>query len=147
MAKKPPAVKRAAPETLPESSGNPQGETQSAADRIAEYIGRSLAELGNRKDALAQQLVEVERQLGEVKARIGSQIGSAMPAVGGRARKKAAPKKSRAKAQGSAVPPHVKRAAGRAPSNADKPVSRDARALRDSAQRKRWSRHPQTSKG
>lgn len=45
------------------------------ADQIAEFIGRSMGELLNRKEALQRQLADVESQIVEVGHRVNRQLG------------------------------------------------------------------------
>ncbi len=52
------------------------------ADQIAEFIGRSMGELLNKKDSLQRQLAEVEGQIADVGHRVGEQFGQYAPATG-----------------------------------------------------------------
>jgi hypothetical protein len=52
------------------AAGTTAGGTGSVADQVAEYIGTSLADLMNRKDALARQLSAVDRQIAAVRKRV-----------------------------------------------------------------------------
>lgn len=90
------------------------------ADQVAKFIGRSMGELLNRKDALRKQLAEVDRQIAEVRHRVVRQFGEYLPARN-RARGR--------KAQGGSV--------GRAVSRI---VSADTRRKMADAARKRWAR-------
>lgn len=45
------------------------------ADQIAEFIGRSMGDLLNRKEALQRQLADVESQIVEVGHRVNRQLG------------------------------------------------------------------------
>ena len=45
------------------------------ADQIAEFIGRSMGDLLNRKEALQRQLAEVESQIVDVGHRVNHQLG------------------------------------------------------------------------
>lgn len=49
--------------------------TTNVADSIAEFIGRSMGDLLNRKEALQRQLAEVEGQIVEVGQRVNRQLG------------------------------------------------------------------------
>ena len=49
--------------------------TTNVADSIAEFIGRSMGDLLNRKEALQRQLAEVENQIMEVGHRVNRQLG------------------------------------------------------------------------
>jgi hypothetical protein len=117
--------------------------TGSAADQIAEFIGRRLGELLNQKDTLAKQLADVETQLLEVRQQVTQQFGSVLPATRGRRKGKRV-----RKTEGSAAPPSVKKG-GRSGNDGSgrKPISDDARARMAEAQRRRWSRYRQASKG
>jgi hypothetical protein len=48
--------------------------TTNVADQIAEFIGRSMGELLNRKESLQRQLAEVESQIVEVGQRVNRQF-------------------------------------------------------------------------
>ena len=68
------------------------------ADQVAAFIGRTMGELLNRKDALTKQMVDVDRQIADVRKRVVRQFGDylpgrADPAAGGR-RRPAAPRLS-----------------------------------------------------
>lgn len=65
------------------------------ADQVAEFIGRTMAELLNKKDALSKQLTDVEDQIADVRKRVVRQFGDYLPADKrpGRGRKAAAKKK------------------------------------------------------
>lgn len=66
------------------------------AGDVAEYIGESLADLMNRKDALVRQLADVNQRISSV-SRVGSRLIQAMPRFTGLGRTKArVPKKTRA---------------------------------------------------
>lgn len=49
--------------------------TTNVADSIAEFIGRSMGDLLNRKEALQRQLAEVEGQIVDVGHRVNRQLG------------------------------------------------------------------------
>ncbi len=49
------------------------------ADQIAEFIGRSMGELVNRKELLQRQLHEVEGQIADVGQRVSRQFGQYAP--------------------------------------------------------------------
>ena len=82
MAKKQPAKKKA----------------PGAAGEAAEYIGESLADLMNRKDALVRQLATVNQRITSV-SQIGSRLMEAVPRFVGLGRTKALHKKARAAGQ------------------------------------------------
>ena len=85
MAKKQ-AAKKNAPVAVPRAG---------AAGEAAEYIGESLADLMNRKDALVRQLASVNQRIASV-SQIGSRLMKAVPSFVGLGRTKAVPKKTRA---------------------------------------------------
>ena len=87
MAKK--QMKKAA-RKVPDS---PQG---SAAGNVAEYIGTSLADLMNRKDALVRQLGDVDRQIASVRE-VSAKLANAVPRLVGLRRLAGAGKKRSAK--------------------------------------------------
>ena len=66
-----------------------------AAGEAAEYIGESLADLMNRKDALVRQLANVNQRIASV-GQIGNRLMEAVPRFVGLGRAKAVPKKTRA---------------------------------------------------
>ena len=66
--------------------------TVSRADEAAEYIGESLADLMNRKDALVRQLANVDQRIASV-SQVGSRLVQAVPRFIGLGRAKAVPKK------------------------------------------------------
>lgn len=93
------------------------------ADQVAEFIGRTMGELLNRKDALAKQTAEVDTQIAEVGKRVSKQFGAYLPATTRRARvKKAVAKKARV----------AKRAV--------REISEETRAKMAEAARKRWAK-------
>ena len=68
--------------------------TVSRADEAAEYIGESLADLMNRKDALVRQLANVNQRIASV-SQMGSRLIEAVPRFVGLGRATAVPKKNR----------------------------------------------------
>ena len=46
------------------------------ADQVAEFIGRSMGELLNRKDSLTKQMADVDEQIADVRQRVVRQFGS-----------------------------------------------------------------------
>jgi hypothetical protein len=60
---------------------------------VAEYVGASLGELMNRKDALAKQLAGLERQIAAVRKQVSAKLEQ-LPALG---RAKKAPVRKKAK--------------------------------------------------
>ncbi|MCC7179309.1 MAG: hypothetical protein IT177_13080 [Acidobacteria bacterium] len=93
------------------------------ADQVAEFIGKTMGELLNRKDALAKQMAEVDSQISEVGKRVSKQFGAYLPATTRRARvKKAVSKKTRV----------AKRAV--------REISEETRAKMAEAARKRWAK-------
>lgn len=51
------------------------------ADQVAEFIGRTMGELLNKKDALSKQLVDVDQQIADVRKRVVKQFGDYLPAA------------------------------------------------------------------
>lgn len=49
------------------------------ADQVAEFIGRTMGELLNRKGTLTKQMAEVDRQISEVRQRVVRQFGEYLP--------------------------------------------------------------------
>ena len=49
------------------------------ADQVAAFIGRTMGELLNRKDALTKQMVDVDRQIADVRKRVVRQFGDYLP--------------------------------------------------------------------
>lgn len=70
------------------------GRPQTSVDNVAEFIGSSLGELMNRKDALTRQLASVEKQIAAARARVmvvgRKTAGAARKAVTSAAGKRAA---------------------------------------------------------
>lgn len=50
------------------------------ADQVAEFIGRTMGELLNRKDALTKQMADVDHQIAEIRQRVVRQFGTYLPA-------------------------------------------------------------------
>lgn len=69
--------------------------TVSRADEAAEYIGESLADLMNRKDALVRQLANVNERIASV-SQAGSRLVQAVPRFIGLGPAQAVPRKTRA---------------------------------------------------
>jgi hypothetical protein len=74
----------------------PEGPQASVAGNVAEYIGTSLADLMNRKDALVRQLGDVDRQIASVRD-MGARLASAVPRLVGLTQPTGAGKKRSAK--------------------------------------------------
>jgi len=51
--------------------------SDSVADQIASFIGKSMGELVNRKDSLQAQLADVEKQIDGVRRKVLKQFGGA----------------------------------------------------------------------
>lgn len=100
--------------------------TTNVADQIAEFIGRSMGELLNRKESLQRQLAEVESQIVDVGHHVSRQFDQFAPK----------PKKRRGRRTG------VKGVADRAVVRAQKAkraVSPETRRKMAEAARKRWA--------
>lgn len=93
------------------------------ADRVAEFIGRSMGELLNKKDTLTKQMADVDRQIADVRARVIKQFGSYLPATTRRARVRKAVQKQ-----------------ARAVGKAARAISTETREKMAEAARKRWAR-------
>jgi hypothetical protein len=65
------------------------------ADQVAEFIGRTLGELLNRKDALSKQMADVDQQIAEVRHRVVRQFGEYLPSSTRKRVRKAARKAAR----------------------------------------------------
>ena len=78
----------------------PNGPQGSVAGNVAEYIGTSLADLMNRKDALVRQLGDVDRQIASVRD-MGARLASAVPRFVGLTQPTGAGKKRSAKKTGN----------------------------------------------
>ena len=114
------------------SQGSSTGTT--VADQVAEFIGRSLGELLNRKDALTKQMADVDRQIADVRQRVVRQFGEHLPTPRERRRAKKAIRR-RVKAAGATI----------------REISEDTRQKMAAAARKRWARErarkPKAGKG
>lgn len=100
-----------------------EAKASTVADQVAEFIGRTMGELLNRKDALARQMAEVDSQIADVRKRVTKQVGSYLPATTRRARvQRAVTKKTRA----------TKRAV--------REISEETRAKMAEAAKKRWAK-------
>jgi hypothetical protein len=53
----------------------------SVTNQVAEYIGMSLADLMNRKDALARQLATVDQQISAARRRVAATVSQGLPAL------------------------------------------------------------------
>lgn len=93
------------------------------ADQVAEFIGKTMGELLNRRDALTKQMAEVERQITDVRSRVVRQFGEYLPTP--RERKRAR----------KAVVRKVKAAQA-----AVRDISEDTRRKMAESARKRWAR-------
>lgn len=91
--------------------------SDSVADQIASFIGKSMGELVNKKESLQKQLADVERQIDGVRRKVLKQFGGAETAA-----RKA---KSRLKRAGKAV---------------RRELSPDTRRKMAIAAKKRWAR-------
>lgn len=80
-----------------------QGRSRDAAGELAEYVGTSLAELMNRRDALARKLAAVERAIATAGRQAGAKVAGAVPGVN-RARQMPGARRGKAKAAATAAP-------------------------------------------
>jgi hypothetical protein len=93
------------------------------ADQVAEFIGRTMGELLNKRDSLSRQMADVERQISDVRQRVVKQFGEYIPTP--RERRKVKRAVSRRVAAGTA---------------AAREVSEATREKMAAAARKRWAR-------
>jgi hypothetical protein len=100
-----------------------QGSNGTVADQVAEFIGRTMGELLNKKDALSKQMAEVDDQIADIRKRVVSQFGGLVPPAS-RAKRavKAASRKVRAAKAGV------------------REVSEETRTKMAEAARRRWAR-------
>jgi ABC-type transporter Mla subunit MlaD len=115
---------------LSKTPAKSSGSTGTVADQVATFIGRTMGELLNKKDALARQMAEVDGQIAEVKDRVVKQFGDYLPPR---------TRTARAKRAVSRKVKSVKKAVGKT-AKAAKAVSADTRAKMAEAARKRWAR-------
>jgi len=108
---------------LGKASVKAQASSGTVADQVAEFIGRSMGELLNRKDALTKQMAEVDEQIADIRSRVVRQFGDYLPATTPRARARRAVNRK-------------VRAAGKKL----KKVSAETRAKMAEAARRRWAR-------
>lgn len=52
---------------------------ETVADQIAEYVGRTMGELMNRRDALMKEVSGIDEQVAAVTQRLSSQLGQYLP--------------------------------------------------------------------
>ena len=83
---------------MPKSPSKTSSHGGTVADQVAEFIGRTMGDLLNRKDALTKQMAEVDQQIADIRQRVVRQFGNYLPVVG-RAGRPAARKRRRS--QGS----------------------------------------------
>ena len=100
-----------------------QGSNGTVADQVAEFIGRTMGELLNKKDVLSKQMADVDNQIADIRKRVVSQFGALVPppSRAKRAVRRAA-KKVRAAAAGA------------------REVSEETRNKMAEAARRRWAR-------
>ena len=90
------------------------------ADQVAAFIGRTMGELLNRKDALTKQMTDVDRQIAEVRRRVVRQFGDYLP--------------------GQNRPSRARKAKARSAGESARAVSAETRQKMAEAARKRWAR-------
>lgn len=100
-----------------------QGSSGTVADQVAAFIGRSMGELLNQKDALSKQLADVDRQIADIRSRVVKQFGDYLPATTRRERATRA-----VKGKVRAVGKNIRK------------VSAETRAKMAEAARRRWAR-------
>ena len=105
------------------TSAKAQASSGTVADQVAEFIGRSMGELLNRKDSLSKQMADVDRQIVDIRSRVIEQFGGMLPATTRRANVERAVKRQ-VRAAGKTI----------------RKVSTETRAKMAEAARKRWAR-------
>jgi hypothetical protein len=108
---------------LSKSPNKNAGASGTVADQVAEFIGRTMGELLNRKDTLSKQMADVDRQIADVRQRVVRQFGQYLPTP--------------------AEQPRARRTATRRAKGATataREVSEDTRRKMAEAARKRWAR-------
>jgi hypothetical protein len=108
---------------LSKSSGKRRATSGTVADQVAEFIGRTMGELLNRKDALTRQMADVDQQIADVRQRVVRQFGEYLPTSAGR------------RGVRQTVSTRVKPAGASA-----REVSEETRKKMADAARKRWAR-------
>ena len=103
----------------PNRNGKAKKNGSRVADQVAAFIGRTMGELLNRKDALTKQMTDVDRQIDEVRRRVVRQFGYYMP--------------------GQNRPSRARKAKARSADTA-RAVSAETRQKMAEAARKRWAR-------
>jgi hypothetical protein len=101
-----------------------QSNSGTVADQVAEFIGRTMGELLNRKDALSKQMADVDNQIADIRNRVVSQFGGMVPSATRRGKRsqKAGSKRVRAAKAGS------------------REVTEETRLKMAEAARRRWAR-------
>ena len=74
---------------------------ESVTNQVAEYIGMSLADLMNRKDALVRQLATVDQQISTARRRVAATVSQGLPALSKLVRGKTVSKKAKAAKTGN----------------------------------------------
>jgi hypothetical protein len=69
----------------------------SVPNQVAEYIGMSLADLMNKKDALVRQLATVDEQISTARRRVAATVSQGLPALSKLVRGKLSKKATKAK--------------------------------------------------
>jgi len=62
---------------LSKSPSKAGGRSGTVADQVAEFIGRTMGELLNRKDSLTKQMADVDEQIADIRQRVVRQFGLA----------------------------------------------------------------------
>ena len=100
-----------------------QSSSGTVADQVAEFIGRTMGELLNKKETLSKQMAEVDSQIADIRKRVVSQFGGLVPSANrGKRALKAASRKVRAAKAGI------------------REVSEETRTKMAEAARRRWAR-------
>lgn len=107
---------------MSKSPSKTNGNSGTVADQVAAFIGRTMGELLNRKDALSKQMAEVDRQIAEVRQRVARQFGDYLPGQKSRAGRARRPNAAATRSASARV------------------VSAETRRKMAEAARRRWAR-------
>jgi hypothetical protein len=108
---------------LSKSPVKDQSSSGTVADQVAEFIGRTMGELLNKKETLNKQMADVDSQIADIRQRVVSQFGGLVP-----------PAKSRKTQRKTGA----KRARGA--TTGVREVSEETRTKMADAARRRWAR-------
>ena len=116
--------------SLSKTPAKGSGGNGTVADQVAEFIGRTMGELLNKKDSLNKQMAEVDDQIADIRKRVVSQFGALVPpvsrgrrAVKSAARRSALPRPALARSRKRREPRWPKRHAAAGPGSAARSAS------------------------